>query len=240
MIDIEVSPKMSVSELHALEIIFYLRLQLAKVAWEDNESVYESICRERFEQISRAFIEKFKVSNSINEKIEILERIEVLSLELTYGHSEFALEEAAVLAELPDLTYAQTLRLKWITGITADDESRIVADLLPRANSSFEMATLALITDYCTDQDRAAVIRRYFVLFDNALKANDIVEIGRLLTVSALWNMAPQMRAALTAASAKVASLEALSIPEKRVNPIATALYARIDALTGKYESVSA
>jgi len=112
IIDIKINADMSISTLYALETIFYLRLQLAQVSWTENEPIYESLCRDRFEQICKALSKKYKVAKSLNEKIEILERLEVISLTLHSDHSRFALEEASLLENLPDLTYAQKLRLE--------------------------------------------------------------------------------------------------------------------------------
>jgi len=86
MIVIKINSKMSVSTLYALETIFFLRLQLAQVSWDANEALYEDICRDRFERISKALTEKYRNTKSINEKIEILERIEVISLNINNDH----------------------------------------------------------------------------------------------------------------------------------------------------------
>ncbi len=174
---------MSVSALYALEMIFFLRLQLAQVSWDANETMYEEICRDRFEQIPKTLIEKYRNSKSINEKIEILERIEVISLKFDNVHSLFALEEASIMEDLPNLTCAQKLRLKWLLNLIPDDDSKIVARLLPQTDSSFEMATLALISDFCTEEERAAIFDRYLEMFDTALSANDTAELGNLLAL---------------------------------------------------------
>lgn len=89
------------------------------------------------------------------------------------GHFSFALEEAEKLKEQLNLTYAQRLRLDWLQDIDFENASQIVANILPRAKSSFELATIALISDFITDQEREAVLNRYFKLFNAALSAND-------------------------------------------------------------------
>ncbi len=99
LIDIKINSKTSVSTLYALEMIFFLRLQLPQVSWDANETLYEEICRDCFEQISMALIEKYRNSKSINEKIEILERIEAISLDINHDHRLFALEEASMIEE---------------------------------------------------------------------------------------------------------------------------------------------
>lgn len=49
----------------------------------------------------------------------------------------------------------------------------IVAKLLRGANTSFEIGTLALITDYISDKEREADLNRYFELFDASLAAGN-------------------------------------------------------------------
>ncbi|MCM1142249.1 MAG: hypothetical protein NC453_27070, partial [Muribaculum sp.] len=72
IIPIKVDATMSVATLYAIETIFYLRLQLAQVAWDDNTPAFESLCRARFEQIANALEEKYPKAATLNEKIEIL------------------------------------------------------------------------------------------------------------------------------------------------------------------------
>ncbi len=178
--DIEISSRMSVSTLYALETIFYLRLQLAQVSLEKNGPMIEALCRNRLEQLAEAHTEKYSTADSIDRKIEILERIEVIALILTGGHSDYALERASIMEDLPNLTYAQKLRLKWLPAITPEDDSKIVAELLPQTGSSFEMATLALISDFCTEEERAAIFDRYLEMFDAAFSSDNTAELGSL------------------------------------------------------------
>ncbi len=237
--DIEISSRMSVSTLYALETIFYLRLQLVQVSLEKNGSMIEALCRKRLEQLAEAHTEKYAAADSINRKIEILERIEVITLILTGGHSDFALEKGSIMEDLPNLTYAQKLRLKWLPDITPEDDSKIVAELLPQTDSSFEMATLALIFDFCTEEERAAIFDRYIEMFDAARSANDTDELGNLLSLAAYWNNSPSMRPVLTKVANQAASIEGLSLPEKRVNQIAVEICAQTDSLTGKYKTAN-
>lgn len=238
MMDIKINSTMSISTLYALEMIFFLRLQLAQVSWDANETLYENICHDRFEQILKVLIEKYRNAKSINEKIEILERIEIISLNLNNDHSFFALEEASIIEDGQDLTYAQKLRLKWLPGLTLEDDSKIVAELLPQTDSSFEMATLALIIDFCSNEKRYAIFDRYLEMFDTALSANNTAEIGNLLSLAAYWNIFPFIRPTLTKAANQAVLIKGLSLPEKRVNPIAAGIYTRIDILTGKYVDI--
>ncbi len=238
IIGIKIDAEMSVSTLYALETIFYLRLQLAQASGEDNEPVYAALCRNRFEQLAKALMEKYPLAETLNEKIEILERIEDIALYLSFDHSYFALEEAFALEDLPDLTFAQKLRLQWLPGIDSEDYSKIVAELLTEANGSFVMGTIALLFDYITDDERNVVIDRYIAMVDAAIASNDTTELGNLLALAACWNNNPNVRCRLTEITNKTASIESLSIPEKRVNQIAAELYARIDTITGKYKVI--
>ena len=241
MIDIKINSKMSVSTLYALETIFYLRLQLAQVSWDANEILYEDICIDLFEQISKALTEKYRNAQAINEKIEILERIEAISLDLNHDHSLFALEEASIIEDEPNLTYAQKLRLEWLPNINIEeDDSKIVAELLSRRTGSFEMSTIAQIIDFITDDERNAVIDRYIAMIDAAVASNDTAELGNLLALAAYWNSNPDVRLRLTEIPDKIALIEGLSLPEKRVNAIAAEIYAQIDTITGKYAYIEA
>lgn len=104
-----------------------------------------------------------------------------------------------------------------------------MAKLLPQTNGSFKMATLALNSDFCTDEKRAAIFDRPLELFDAALSANDTAELGNRLALSAYWNNFPSIRLKHTEAANKVASIEGLSLPEKRVNTIAAEIYTRTE-----------
>lgn len=238
IIDIDINSRMSVSTLYALETIFYLRLQLELALSEKKDTIIEVLCRKRLEQLANALMEKYTTADSANRKIEILERIEVITLILTGRHSYFALEKAFMIEDEPNLTYAQKLRLKWLPALTPKDDSRIVAELLPQTNSSFEMATLALISDFCTDEERAAIFDRYLEMFDAALSANDTAKLGDLLALAAYWNDFPSIRPKLTKAANQAVTIEGLSLPEKRVNAIAAEIYAQIDTIAGKYANV--
>ncbi len=231
IIPIGIDADMSVATLHALETIFYLRLQLAQVGWEDNESIYNGLCRDRFEQLAKALRKKYDTTSSINEKIEILERLASLGMTIDRDDFSFALDDAENLKGLSNLTYAQKLRLNWLPDINSENESEIVAKLLSEANTSFEMATLALIFE--------AVLDRYFDLFDAALTVGNVAELGKLLTLAAYWNIDPTIRPRLTEAVTKAQAVDGLTLPERRLNPIAAEIYTRIDNITGKYEGVA-
>ncbi len=235
IIDIKIDSGMSVSTIYALGTIFYIRLQLTQGSGEDKESVYAALCRDRFEQLANALTKKYPTARSINERIEILERLEVISLTLHSDHSDFALEEASSLEDRSDLTYARKLRLQWLPGIDSEDDSRIVAELLPEANDSFVMGTIALLFDYITDDERNVVIDRYIAMVDAAIASNDTTKLGNLLALAACWNSNPNVRCRLTEIANKAKSIGSLSIPERRVNQIAAEIYARIDDITSKY-----
>lgn len=248
IIPLKIDDTMSVSTLFALETIFYLRLALAQISDVDNSSTYELLCQDRFEQIANALKRKYPKAATLNEKIEILERLSVIGGEIHSHHEDFAIEEADKLLNSPSLvvragerlTYAQKLRLSWIPSITSENKSEIVAKLLPEANTAFEMATLALISDYITAEEREAVLNRYFYLLDTALSTNNTAELGNLLALAAYWNSDPILRPRITEAANKVAPIKGLSLPEKQVNKIAATIYSQIDEITGKYDDLVA
>lgn len=239
IIPIEIDADMSVATLHALETIFYLRLQLAQIGWEEKEPIYNGLCRDRFEQLAKALRKKYDTTSSINEKIEILERLASIGLTIDSQDFSFALDEAENLKELPNLTHAQKFRLNWLPDINSENESEIVAKLLPEANTSFEMATLTLIFDFITAEEREAVLDRYFDLLDAAFTVGNVAELGKLLTLAAYWNIDPTIRPRLTEALTKAQTVNGLTLPERCVNPIAAEIYTRIDNITGKYEGVA-
>lgn len=243
IIPLKIDSKMSVSTLFALETIFYLRLQLAQIFDDKNTSVYESLCIDRFEKIANALAGKYPSAETLNEKIEILERLSIIGSLIHSTHEDFAIEEAACLKELPDLTYSQQMRLDWIPSITAENESVIVAKLLPDANTAFEMGTLALITDYVSDQEREAILNRYFDLLDTAIAAGDTAEIGKLLALSADWNSNPYFRQRIKEQTAKLFTHKSSLLidiphPQRRVNNIVAEVYTQIDHLSGNYDNL--
>jgi len=235
IIPLKINADMSVSTLYALETIFYLRLQLAQVGWAENEPIYESLCRNRFEQIAKALTKKHKTAESLNEKIEILERLTAIGITINSDHLYFALEEASSLEDLPNLTYAQKLRLEWLPNINSVDDSMVVAELLTQVNDSFVMATIGMLIDYITDEERTAVLDRYIAMVDAAIATNDIAELGNLLALAAYWNSNPSVRHRLSEIVSKAALVEGIPLPVKRVNAIAAEIYSKIDTITGKY-----
>lgn len=240
IIPLKIDSTMSVSTLYALETIFYLRLQLAQVSWDENEPIYNSLCHTRFEQLAKVLKKKYKTAESINEKIEILERLISIGMTIDSDDFNYALDQAEKLKEFPTLTYAKKIRLDWLPDIKSENESQIVADLLPQATTSFDLTTLAHIFDLITAEEREAVLNRYFDLFDEALSSGNLAELGKLLTLAANWNSDPTIRPHLTAAATKAQAIAGLSLPELRLLPISAEIYTQIDTLTGKYNDIPA
>lgn len=256
---------MSVSTLYALETIFYLRLQLAQAAWEDTEPIYEELCNERLGQIAKALSSKYMNAESLYEKIEILERLTVIGQLIRSNDFYFAVEEADKLKELPGLTYSQKVRLDWIPNIEPENESQIVADLLPNISLSrmeesvFDLETLALISDGVTPSEREAIFNRFTEIVEASVASKDPKALPTLLGLAAYWNSDPLLRQkiqALTASlegkfdvtTARSGSAEgqrplsevSISLPLLRLNSIAAEIYSRIDKITGKYDILSA
>ncbi|MCM1296091.1 MAG: hypothetical protein NC311_11165 [Muribaculaceae bacterium] len=237
--------------LYALETIFYLRHQLAQAAWEDNEPIYEELCNERLGQIAKALTSKYRTVESLCEKIEILERLTVIGQIIRSNDFYFALEEAYALKELPELTYAQKLRLDWIPNINSEDDSQIVADLLPTISPSrvdesvFDLETLTLISDSVTPSEREAIFNRFTELVKVAIVSKDTEAISGLLALAAYWNIDPNLRKKIKELTNQFlipnsSLLIDLSLPILRLNPIAAEIYSRIDTITGKYDILSA
>lgn len=78
IIPLKIDAEMSVSTLFALETIFYLRLALAQISDDDKAPIYESLCLDRFEKIANSLAKKYPTAATLNEKIEILERLSIL------------------------------------------------------------------------------------------------------------------------------------------------------------------
>lgn len=259
IIPLKINDEMNVSTLFALETIVYLRLQLAQISDDDNASIYELLCQDRFEKIANVLAKKYPVASTLNEKIEILERLSILGSTLHSSHEDFAIEEAAKLKSSTlmgrtgeELTYAQQLRLDWIPSINSENESEIVERILNAPSlagragerlTSFDMATIALITDYITDSEREAILNRHFTLLDAATAAGNTNEVRNLLTLSGYWNSNPFLRQRIKAYMEQIlipnfSSLIDMPIPERRVNAIAAEIYTSIDAITGKYDMI--
>lgn len=239
IVPIEVDSTMTVATLTALGTIFYLRLQLAQAAWDDNEPTYNLLCKDRYEQINKALRQKYAGAASVNEKIEILERLQTNGLTLNEGNCPFALEEASSLEDFSELTDSQRLRLDWLKGIESEDYSGTVALLLPQVRDAFDIETLSLIQDFATEDDRNDIFNRFVKLFNAALQRSDSCELAKLLNSSAYWNINPAMRQILANLSRQATSVDGLSLPERRVNSIAAEIYSHIDKISGKYDFIN-
>lgn len=149
---------------------------------------------------------------SLNEKIEILERIEVMEQNLSFDHSDFALEKADGLLNKfeSELTDFQRLRLKWLPCIDGSDCDTLVADLLPKTQTAFDIATIFLVMDFCNDDIRKAVIVKYKELFAKALYEKNEAELSSLLSYASIWNVQPSLRSLLVELECQVSDLPLL------------------------------
>jgi len=233
--DIKIGADMSVSALYALEIIYFLRLQLAQVAGDSKEPVYESLCRDRYEQIAKVLTNKYLQAATINEQIEILERLEAIEMFVSNEHSRFALEECENLKGLPDLTCSQEFRLSWMFGLESDNLEGTINKLLLQTKDAFDLKTLSDIEMFGTYSQRKAVMDLYGNMFEKVISANNTDELGRLLTTGACWNSDPARRPTLVKVANKAETVSGLSLPEKRVIPTAAKILSRIDTLIGKH-----
>lgn len=67
-------------------------------------SVYRNLCKMRYEEIAKALTAKYTSAKTINEKIEILERIQEIELFLTGDFNDFIWKEAYAIEGLGGLT----------------------------------------------------------------------------------------------------------------------------------------
>lgn len=231
ILPVRISSAMSVSTLFAMETIYNLRSDLAFSDRRYDEATYANLQCHRLSRISGALTRKYKTAKTLNERIEILERIEAIEQCLSCGDSHFALEEASKLAGIPDLTSFQRVRLSWLTGMDAGRCGRMAADLLPQAEDAFDVATLSMIKDFCAGGMREAIIGRFTEIFMKALSESDAAGLGTLLAAAAVWNADPALRPKVAELARRAADI-VVSVPEKRVNAIAAEIYSRLDFLS--------
>ena len=261
ILPIRITSAMSVATLSALQTIFSLRYDLAYESHDTNEPTYANLQCHRLPLISKSLTTKYRSAKSLNEKIEILELIEIIELTLSFSHSDFALREAdRILSSTPfaekdglGINGFQRLRLQWLPGIDATDCDSLVSDLIPKAHTAFHIATLSLVKDFCTDAVRSSVITRFTEIFNNALTEatapsshgkirRGTSELAALLSSAATWNVDPTLRPQLKdlAERAEKAVKHNFNLNEarviNRVNAIAAEIYSRLDFLPGKYE----
>lgn len=127
---------------------------MAQVSRDDKGPIYNALYRDRIRQLGKALKAKYKTAETLNENIEILERLVSIGMTLNSDHLIFAIEEADNLKEPTDLTYARKLRRDWLPDINSENESHIVAKLLPEASTSLEIATIAQYVEGLTISER--------------------------------------------------------------------------------------
>ncbi|MCM1225177.1 MAG: hypothetical protein NC548_63070 [Lachnospiraceae bacterium] len=239
-IDTKIDAGMSLSALRALESIFYLRLQLAQVAREDREPIYNALCCNRFEKLIKAYTKKYSAATSLNEKIEIIYRIQIIYSLLYLGDSEFALEKQEELLGTPELTFAQRYRLENLFETKDNNEEETIERLLAEAATSFDIAILFDIDSLGTPAQYAAVMDLYKSMFNKAIAEGNTTEVANLLSISADCNSNPTRRQEIKKLTALLAALtsDIIPLPVRRVNEIAATVYAQIDKITGKYDEV--
>lgn len=113
IIPMKIDSGMSVSTLYALETIFYMRLQLAQVSKDENEPILNSLCRNRFEQLANALRKKYKSAESIDEKIEILERLAFIGMTIDSRDFSYTLDAALTAGNVTELGKLLTLAAYW-------------------------------------------------------------------------------------------------------------------------------
>ncbi|MCM1142956.1 MAG: hypothetical protein NC453_30700 [Muribaculum sp.] len=240
-IDIKIDADLPLSTLRALESIFYLRLQLAQVAWEDKEPIYDALCRNRYQKLIKAYTKKYSAATSLNEKVEILYRIQIVSSVLNLGISEFAFEKQEEFLDSAELTFAQRYRLENLFEAKDDNEKKTIERLLSEAASTFDIAILFDIDSLGTPAQYSAVMDLYKSMFNKAVAKGDTIEIANLLAISADCNSNPYRRKEIEALTSSLAALpsDIIHLPERCVNEIAATVYTQIDKITGKYDEVN-
>lgn len=238
IIEIKIKPDMSIATLYALEATFYMRLQLAQMGWEDNEPIYYALCVDRFEKLYKALIKKYPTVESLDEKIEILNRIEHISSTLNLGYSDFVFENREELLSSENLTYCQRYRLLNHSDCDSNTLKEDIDRLLRNAESAFDIAILFDIDSLGTETQRTAVMECYKSMFDQALANGNTAELANLLVVFSFCNINPHRRTFIVELTQKVVDdVLGLTLPESRINAIAAEIYTQIDKITGKYDS---
>lgn len=234
LIGMKIDAQMPWSTLNALTAVFFMRLQLAQVAGEENERIYESLCRLRFEEIAEALTRKYPTSSDLNERIAVLESIETISQIVNYEHSEMALAETMKLSGLPELSDYQRFSLENIFRQDYSECDKTIDALLPQTRNAYDMKALLDIEELGTEPQRQAVMDKYTELFSKALAEENASELAALLSAAAYRNTNPQWRPLLTDLTSRAATLPNIPAPEKRINLIAAEIFTRIDTITGK------
>ena len=256
ILPIKITSKMSVPTLRALEAIYTLRSWLASESHDINDPVYANLQVQRMWQISKALKAKYRQTKTLANRIEILSFIDTLEEDLTCKNSDFAVAEATKLAHKygSNLTPFQSLRFQFIFASEEIYNDNAVMELLPYANTAFELGSLTLIEHRVSPSLREAIFNRFTLLLETSIKANNTAEISNLLALFPYWNENPTHRqkikelttnleekfAGTTARSGSVQGQRPcadFSLPVLRVNAIAAEIYSRLDTLTGKYES---
>lgn len=230
ILPLRITATMSVSTLRALDTIFSLRSRLAYVSRDSNEPVYANLQCLRAVQISGALKTKYGKSRSLNERIGILSFVERLEQEQSCGHSGFALGEAErLLARYGEgMTAFQRLSLAWIS----DKDTRVcedtVRELLPQAETVFDITALTSVMEFCPEHLRRDIVARFMEIFKMAVADGDVEGVGTMLTTAAAWNAEPWVPWVLKEMDRETGGLP-LSLAERRVGTIAAEIHSRID-----------
>ncbi len=239
IIDVRIESRMSLPSLRALATIFELRLQLAEVAMSDNETLYRRLCADRHAKLHKALLKKYATSINIEEKIGILELLGTTGASRDSDGLQYVLDEACRLAQDSRLSYLQKLRLSWLTDEDDEIHPEAIAPLWEHAGNAFDVATLAMIEDVATADQRKALFKRWTELFLSALANDDAAEAGSLLVVAGRWMTDPIRRQTLEILTQRAASMEMLSLPERKLFTIAACIHNRIDTEIRKYEDIA-
>ncbi|MCM1451602.1 MAG: hypothetical protein NC102_05050 [Clostridium sp.] len=243
-IELEIGENMSLPTLYALEAIFYLRLQLAQVGWEECEPILNELCRDRFERISMILSNRYELVESLDEKICVLNHLKNIATTLGNVDCGFVIDNHRELVNSQNLTLSQKYRLDNLLDSGSDNIREDIDCLLLEAHTAFDMSILFDIDSLGTCKQYGAVMDLYESLFYKALAESNISEIANLLAVVAFCNSDPDRRQKIKKLTDKLITCKSLTVnlplPVVRLNSIAGKVYSRIDKITNKYENLSA
>lgn len=234
IIDIKIDHGLSIGALFALHTIFELHYTLAEVVNDSRTIPIMDICRDRVESIGKILEQQYSQSQTINEKVEILEHIEGIELFMNATHSSFAIDESENLEVLPSLTFAQKLRLSWLFGMETDNQEYNLSVIMSQINDAFDLTTAASLSMiFGTENQRQTVTDIFTDMFDSSIVKGDMRELSRLLNIGPeFWDRSPLRQNAIIKASIKATNLLAVSMPEKIVLAKIADIYSTIDRLT--------
>ena len=252
-LNIRISSTMSVPTLRALDAIYALRSWLSGASHDINNPAYSNLQVQRMWQILKALKTKYRRAKVLNDKIEIISLIDTPEEDLSCKNSDFAIGEATKLAHKygSNLSPFQRLRLQLIFASEEIDNDNAVMDLLPDANTAFELGTLTQIEHRLPNSLREAIFNRFTLLLKAVIQQTSHIPLEGglggstledLLTLFPYWNENPIYRQQIKnlTSSHLYTSSSILPTCATRLNDIAAEIYSKMDAINGNYKNRTA